>query len=84
LQGQASLQFGDDAVVEVTGLRSPCNQLNKLRKGLMDAVLGRDEKGFLVLRAGIMGIVLTGGEVRPGDPIRVALPHGPHKPLARV
>jgi MOSC domain-containing protein YiiM len=84
LPAGARLQLGDDAVVEVTGLRNPCNQLNKLRKGLMDAVLGRDDKGFLVLRCGIMGIVLTGGEVRPGDPIRLALPDAPHKPLARV
>jgi MOSC domain-containing protein YiiM len=31
-----------------------------------------------------MGVVLMGGEVRPGDPIRVTLPPEPHRPLERV
>ena len=84
LPARARLHLGADAVVEVTGLRNPCAQLNGLQKGLMQAVLGRDDQGYLVLRAGIMGIVLTGGEVRPGDPVRVVLPDGPHTPLARV
>ena len=78
------LHLGAEAIVEVTGLRNPCAQLNGLQKGLMQAVLGRDDRGYLVLRAGIMGVVLTGGEVRPGDPIHAELPDGPHTPLARV
>ena len=80
----ARLHLGAEAVVEITGLRNPCVQLDQLRKGLMQAVLGRDDKGYLVLRAGVMAVVYGGGEVRPGDPIRVELPDGPHKPLARV
>jgi MOSC domain-containing protein YiiM len=80
----ARLHFGDAAVVEVTGLRNPCGQLNGVQPGLMAATLGRDEHGNLVRKAGIMGIVLAGGEVRPGDPIRVELPPQPHRRLAPV
>src|SRR5438067_4606664 len=59
------LRLGTSAVVEVTGLRNPCGQLDGIQAGLMAATLGRDERGALVRRAGIMGIVVTGGEVRP-------------------
>ena len=78
------LHLGETAVIEVTGLRNPCVQLDRFQPGLMAAVLGRDAQGGLILKAGIMAVVLTGGEVRPGDPIRVALPPEPHRPLARV
>ena len=78
------LRLGDAAVVEVTGLRNPCAQLDRIQPGLMAATLGRDEHGALVRKAGVMGVVLAGGEVRPGDPIRVELPPEPHRPLAPV
>ena len=78
------LRLGDEAVVEVTGLRNPCKQLDGFRPGLMQAVLDRDEHGNLVRKAGVMGVVLAGGEVRPGDRIRVELPSEPHRPLERV
>lgn len=78
------LRLGDGVVVEVTGLRNPCAQLDRFQPGLMRAVLGRDEHGALVRRAGIMGIVLAGGEVRPGDPVGVELPPEPHRPLEPV
>ncbi|USG67757.1 MOSC domain-containing protein [Brevibacillus ruminantium] len=78
------LHVGSSAVIEVTGLRNPCNQLNHFQEGLMQALLGRDEQGNLIRKAGIMGIVLTSGEVRPGDSIRVELPSEPHRPLERV
>lgn len=84
LPSGARLYLGADAVVEVTGLRNPCGQLNRIQDGLMAATLGRDERGNLVRKAGIMGIVVAGGEVRPGDPIRVELPPEPHRPLAPV
>ena len=80
----ARLHLGEAAVVEVTGLRNPCAQLDGSQPGLMAAVLGRDAQGNLVRQAGVMGVVLTGGEVRPGDPIRVELPPPPHRPLKRV
>jgi MOSC domain-containing protein YiiM len=78
------LYIGEDAVIEVTGLRNPCAQLDKIKKGLMAATLDRDPEGNLVRKAGIMAIVLTTGEVRPGDPIRVEPPPPPHRPLAIV
>jgi MOSC domain-containing protein YiiM len=80
----ARLCLGDAAVVEITGLRNPCAQLDRIQPGLMAATLGRDEHGNLVRKAGIMGVVIAGGEVRPGDPIRVELPPQPHRPLAPV
>jgi MOSC domain-containing protein YiiM len=80
----ARLHVGDTAVVQVTGLRNPCVQLDRFQSGLTAAVLDRAPDGSLVRKAGIMSIVLTGGDVRPGDPIRVALPPEPHRPLGVV
>lgn len=68
------LRLGPDAVIEVTGLRNPCNQLNGIQPGLMDATLDRDADGTLIRKAGVMGIVLVGGDVRPGDAIRAEMP----------
>jgi len=78
------LRLGPQAVVEVTGLRNPCNQINDFRPGMLKAVLDKDEQGHLVRKAGIMGIVLHGGPVRPGDTIHVDPPDPPHLPLDRV
>lgn len=78
------LHLGAEAVVELTGLRNPCAQLERLQPGLLEAVLDRDAQGHLVRKAGVMGVVLTGGEVRPADPIRVELPQEPHQPLQPV
>jgi MOSC domain len=78
------LHLGDSAVVEVTGLRSPCKQLDGFAPGLMAAVLDRDDDGNVVRKAGVMAVVRAGGEVRPGDRIRVELPAEPHAPLAPV
>lgn len=84
LPAGTTLYLGEAASVEVTGLRNPCKQLDRFQQGLMGAVLDRDERGNLVRRAGIMAVVLTGGEVRPGDEIGVLLPSGPHRPLQTV
>jgi MOSC domain-containing protein YiiM len=78
------LQLGDSAVIEVTGLRSPCFQLDRLQDGLMKALLPRDDEGNTLYRAGIMAVVLEGAIVRPGDAIGVTLPSRPHRPLERV
>ncbi|MCR3729469.1 MOSC domain-containing protein YiiM [Streptomyces umbrinus] len=78
------LRVGDEAVVEVTGLRNPCAQIDGFQKGLMKQVVGRDEDGTVRFRAGIMSVVVTGGVVRPGDPVEVELPDGPHVPLQIV
>ena len=80
----ARLRLGDMAVVEVTGLRNPCAQLDRIQPGLMAATLERAADGSLIRKAGIMAVVVEGGEVRPGDPIRVKLPPNPYRPLAPV
>ena len=80
----ARLAIGETAVVEVTGLRNPCTQLDGIQAGLMSATLARDGEGNLVRKAGVMAIVLADGVVQPGDPIRVALPPLPHVPLKPV
>jgi MOSC domain-containing protein YiiM len=80
----ALLNIGKTAKIEVTGLRNPCKQLDLLQAGLMKAVLDRDKNGNLVRKAGIMGIVLEGGEIRSGDEISVELPPQPYVKLERV
>jgi MOSC domain-containing protein YiiM len=84
LPAGSRLRLGETAVVEVTGLRNPCAQLDRIQPGLMAATLGRDENGNLVRKAGVMAVVLAGGAVRPGDPIHVELPPEPHRPLEPV
>lgn len=80
----ARLHLGDSAVIEVTGLRNPCAQLDAIQPGLMKAVLGRDERGKLIRKAGVMGVVVRDGEIHPGDAVRVELPPDPHRPLEPV
>lgn len=78
------LHLGAEAVVEVTGLRNPCLQIDNFQVGLLKQVVGRDETGAVVRKAGIMGVVVVGGVVRPGDPVKADLPAEPHRPLDRV
>lgn len=78
------LHLGDIAIVEVTGLRNPCEQLNNFQAGLMNACVYKDTDGNVIRKAGIMSIVLVGGEIRVGDSIRVELPSGPYRPLQVV
>ena len=80
----ARLHLGETAVVKVTGLRNPCVQLDGIQPGLMVAVLGRGERGKLIRKAGVMGVVVCDGEIRPGDAIRVELPPEPHRALEPV
>jgi MOSC domain-containing protein YiiM len=78
------LRLGATGIVEVTGLRNPCVQMNRIQPGLMAATLGRDADGNLVRKAGVMAIVIAEGEVRRGDLIHVELPPEPHRPLVPV
>ncbi|HKS88605.1 MAG TPA: MOSC domain-containing protein [Stellaceae bacterium] len=80
----ARLHLGREAIVEVTGLRNPCRKLNHLQPGLMKATLARDEDGGLVRKAGVMAIVVAGGEVCEGDAIEIELPLLPYRPLAPI
>jgi MOSC domain-containing protein YiiM len=78
------LLLGDTAEVQLTGLRNPCRQIDAFQPGLLRQVLGRQADGAVVRRAGVMGVVRRGGEVRPGDPVTVVLPEHPHRPLDPV
>lgn len=78
------LRFGNNAIVELTGLRNPCSQIDGLIPGLMKAVLDRDDSGELIRKAGVMSVVLEGGVVRPGDIISVEIPTGEQLPLLAV
>ncbi|WP_126174112.1 MOSC domain-containing protein [Altericroceibacterium xinjiangense] len=72
LSSGTRLRLGAEAVVEVTGLRNPCRLINEnIAKGAMAATLDRAPDGSLVRKAGVMAIVVSGGEVRAGDPISI-------------
>ena len=78
------LHLGESAVVEITGLRNPCVQIDDFQQGLMAATLDQDADGNLVRKAGIMSVVIRDGDVRPGDAIGVELPSAPHRRLQPV
>ncbi len=81
LPTNTKLYIGSEVVVELTGLRNPCVQIDQFHKGLLKEVLYKDNEGNLVRETGVMGIILTGGEVRLGDSIRISLPPTPFRPL---
>ena len=78
------LHLGQHAVVEVTGLRNPCVQIDRFQQGLMAATLDKDADGNLIRKAGVMSVVLADGDGRAGDAIGIVLPDGPHRPLQPV
>lgn len=80
----ARLLIGPDALIELTGLRNPCAQINAFEPGLLKTMVGHDDKGQVIRKAGIMGVVLQSGVIRPGDTITVTLPQEPHHALDRV
>lgn len=78
------LHIGDSAVIEVTALRNPCPQINHFQKGLLKEMAVKDPQGKVVRKAGVMGVVLVGGTVKPTDHIKIALPALPHQPLEYI
>lgn len=78
------LRLGEDAALEVTGLRNPCVQIDRFQDGLLKAVVRTDEDGTVERRTGVMTVVRAGGVVRPGDAIAIELPAEPHEPLTTV
>lgn len=73
------LYLGATAIVELTGLRTPCAQIDRFQKGLRSKMLsGEDVPKF---RCGVLGVVVAGGRVSPGDPARVEVPSEPCLPL---
>jgi len=84
LSRDALLHIGCQSVIRVTGLRNPCAQIDSFRAGLLKVAMGRDMNGKVVRKAGIMGVVTTGGAIRPGDAIEVEWPALPHEALSAV
>lgn len=80
----AVLKVGSESLLAVTGLRNPCGQIDNFQDGLLAACRPRAEDGTVMKLAGVMAVVVAGGPVKPGDPIEVSLPPGPHRPLERV
>jgi MOSC domain-containing protein YiiM len=78
------LAIGPEAEIELTGLRNPCSQIDRFQSGLTAAVLARDPQGGLVRKAGVLAVVLNGGQVQPEDTIVVNFPPPPHRPLEPV
>ena len=84
LSAGTRLHLGDTALIEITGLRNPCHQLNGLAPGLMSATLGKDAQGELIRKAGVMAIVVTGGQIVVGDAIALESVSLVHEPLGPV
>jgi MOSC domain-containing protein YiiM len=78
------LHLGASAIVELTGLRSPCAKINAYQRGLMKALVAKADDGGVLRKSGVMSIVLAGGVVAAGDGLRVELPRGEHLPLGVV
>lgn len=77
------LQIGS-ARIRLTGLRNPCNQIEHFRPGLLAQLRERGADGHWIRKAGVMGVVDAGGEVAPGDRIRIAFPPAPYRAMDRV
>ena len=80
----ACLRLGQTAVVQITGLRNPCSQIEGFQSGLLAAVLDRAPDGKLTRKAGVMGVVITAGIVQPGDNITIVHEPSPFKALQPV
>ena len=78
------LRLGPDALIEITGLRSPCKLINGLAPGLMDAMLGRAADGSVIRKSGVMAVVIEDGTVRSGDAIELESVPLAHEPLEPV
>ncbi len=78
----ARLRIGA-AVIEITGLRNPCSQIDKFQQGLMGRLIDRSGPEAR-MKSGVMGVVIAGGDIAPGDVINVDLPPQPHRPLEKV
>ncbi len=70
--------------MRLTGLRNPCAQIDNFQGGLLKAMLGEDAQGRLLRKTGVMGVVLRGGQVWPGDAVSFHLPPLPHARMERV
>jgi MOSC domain-containing protein YiiM len=78
------LRIGTDSLLALTGLRNPCQQIEQFRTGLLKQCLPKDADGTPQRRAGVMAIVIHGGNVWVDDAIEISLPPLPHQPMQRI
>ncbi len=78
------LRLGSEAVVELTGLRNPCAQIERFRPGLLAAVSPRGADGSVLRLAGVMAVVCEGGWLQSGDEVQVAHWPSEHRALEPV
>jgi MOSC domain-containing protein YiiM len=73
------LRIGSSAIVQLTGLRTPCALIDRFQKGLKRALIMKHEQP--IFRCGVLGIVRDTGQIAPGDRITVELPSSNRQPL---
>jgi MOSC domain-containing protein YiiM len=76
------LRLGSSAVVEITGLRTPCSLIDRFQKGLKRAMIMKHEQPRF--RCGVLGVAKATGKIAPGDPIIVELPSFSLQPLPEL
>lgn len=84
LPEKTQFHIGEQVIIELTGLRNPCKQIDDFQKGLMHALLDKDSDGNLIRKSGVMAIIIQGGIVKPNDKITISLPDGKQSPLQPV
>ena len=62
LEPGQQVALGDDVVLRITMPCAPCSRMDEVRQGLQQELEGR---------RGMLALVVEGGTVRVGDPIRV-------------
>jgi MOSC domain-containing protein YiiM len=84
LSAGTKMLFPSGAVLQITGLRNPCVQINGHSPGLMNALLDRADDGSLIRKGGVMAIVLSAGHICAGDSVTFLSSDGPHQSLEPV
>ena len=73
------IELGSTALVELTGLRTPCVLIDRFQAGLKRQ-LSSAETGP-PFNSGVLGVVRAGGQVSGGDRARVRLPSSSFRAL---
>jgi hypothetical protein len=74
------IELGPAAIVELTGLRTPCVLIDRFQAGLKRQVLSSAETGP-PFKSGVLGVVRAGGQVAAGDSAWVRLPSSSFRAL---
>jgi MOSC domain-containing protein YiiM len=77
------IRLGDDAVVELTGLRTPCALIDRFQCGLKRSLIS-DKTCVPRFKAGVLGVVTASGRVAAGNGLNVEMPEGPFMPLPQL